>query len=84
MMTRMRPQPASPNSLRIEMNVNQIINMVMRIFVRKGVNWGINKGATMVAKRSPAKPGGVDQSTQARAIAKRARQAARITRRMGR
>jgi len=66
------------------MNLNQIMTMVMRLFVRKGVNWGINKGAAIVAKRNPAKPGGVDQSTAARDIAKRARQAAKITRRIGR
>lgn len=72
------------------MNVNQIINMVMRLFVQKGVNWGINKGAAMVAKRNPASQtgkggaGGASQSTQARDLAKRARQAAKITRRLGR
>jgi hypothetical protein len=69
------------------MNLNQIINMVLRVFVRKGVNWGINKGTRMVASRS--KPGtgpAVDhgQSAQARELAKRARKAAAITRRIGR
>lgn len=66
------------------MNVNQIVNMVMRIFVRKGVNWGINKGTGMLAKRTPAKPGGASHAASARDVAKRARQAAKITRRMGR
>lgn len=66
------------------MNLNQIVNMVMRIFVRKGVNWGINKGAQAVAKRSPVKPGGPTQAAHGRDIAKRARQAAKITRRLGR
>ena len=69
------------------MNVNQIINMVMRIFLRKGVNWGINKGTQMVSKRG--KPGAAapqanaHQSAQARDAAKRARKAAAVTRRIG-
>ncbi len=66
------------------MNLNQIINMILRIFVRKGVNMGITKGASYMARRSPGKPGGPDQSATARDLAKRARQAAKITRRMGR
>ena len=63
------------------MNLNQIVNMVVRIFVRKGVNWGINKGTAAIAKKT-AKPGQAPLDT--RALAKRARQAARITRRLGR
>jgi hypothetical protein len=66
------------------MNLNQIVNMVMRIFVRKGVNWGINKGVDAVAQRSPGKPVGPSQSAGVRDVAKRARQAAKITRRLGR
>ena len=67
------------------MNVNQIINMVMRIFLRKGVNWGINKGTQMVSKRG--KPGASvpqTQTNEARETAKRARKAAAVTRRIGR
>ncbi|MDR7125192.1 hypothetical protein [Pseudotabrizicola sp. 4114] len=70
------------------MNVNQIINMVMRIFMRKGVNWGINKGTQMMSKRGkPAAPTttvDAGHSTQAREAAKRARKAAAVTRRIGR
>ncbi|WP_103333398.1 hypothetical protein [Pseudotabrizicola formosa] len=70
------------------MNVNQIINMVMRIFVRKGVNWGITKGTKVVAKRgkpaAPVTPAQASQSTLARETAKRARKAAAVTRRIGR
>ncbi len=69
------------------MNLNQIVNMVMRIFVRKGVNWGINKGTDVVARRgkSPAQMTHADhvQAGQARDMVKRARKAARITRRIG-
>ncbi|WP_322573258.1 hypothetical protein [Pseudotabrizicola sp.] len=60
----------------------------MRIFLRKGVNWGINKGTQMVSKRG--KPGAAptqansSQSHEAREVAKRARKAAAITRRIGR
>ncbi|MFN7223690.1 MAG: hypothetical protein ACK4MS_06715 [Paracoccaceae bacterium] len=70
------------------MNLNQIVNMVMRIFVRKGVNWGINKGTDVVARRgkSPTQMTRADhiQAGQAREMVKRARKAARITRRIGR
>lgn len=67
------------------MNLNQIVNMVMRIFLRKGVNWGINKGTKMMSKgRKPAAPASVSHSAQARDAAKRARKAAAITRRIGR
>ena len=70
------------------MNLNQIVNMVMRMFVRKGLNWGINKGTRMVAKHSkPSASGPVAdhaQASQARETAKRARKAAAITRRVGR
>ena len=71
------------------MNLNQIVDMVVRIFVRKGVRWGINKGAGMLAKKgTPAGTAGAKGPAAGghdpRALAKRARQAARITRRMGR
>lgn len=70
------------------MNLNQIVNMVMRIFLRKGVNWGINKGTKMMSKgrkpAAPTTPASVSHSAQARDAAKRARKAAAITRRIGR
>lgn len=70
------------------MNLNQILNMVLRIFIRKGVNWGINKGVNMAARRgkSPAHmtPADHHQAAQTREMAKRARKAAQMTRRLGR
>lgn len=70
------------------MNVNQIINMVMRIFLRKGVNWGISKGTKMVSRSgkpaATATPALHSQTTVARETAKRARKAAAVTRRIGR
>ena len=66
------------------MNVNQIVNMILRIFARKGFSMGINKTTSYLARRSPAKPSTPVQSATARDLAKRARQAAKITRRMGR
>lgn len=66
------------------MNLNQILNMVTRLFVRKGVNWGVNKGTKAIAKRSAAKPVVTDHTNHARDVAKRARQAAKVTRRIGR
>jgi hypothetical protein len=81
------------------MTLNQIWNMVLRIFIRKGVNWGINKGmrhmpsagrkAAGAGTRQGTQPGGGSpadgaQAHQARELAKRARKAARLTRRTGR
>lgn len=70
------------------MDLNQLWKMVLRIFIRKGVNWGMNKGIDYVARRgkSPADmtPQDHAQANQARQMAKRARKAARITRRIGR
>jgi hypothetical protein len=70
------------------MNANQIINMVMRMLGRRLINGGINKGIDLAAGRGkPAAemtPEEHAQATQARQLAKRARQAARITRRLGR
>ncbi len=70
------------------MNLNQIVNMVTRIFIRKGVNWGIKKGTDAVVHRgkTPAAPTPAQdaQARQARDIAKRARKAAQLTRRIGR
>lgn len=70
------------------MDLNRFFDMVLRIFVRRGVNWGINRGADYMARRgkSPDKmsPADHSQARAARDIAKRARKAARITRRMGR
>ncbi|MDO5606514.1 MAG: hypothetical protein Q4G25_15270 [Paracoccus sp. (in: a-proteobacteria)] len=76
------------------MNLNQIINMVIRQLTRRAVNFGINKGMSTLAGRGKAAgPGtktaapdsGAAKAGQAdREMVKRARQSARITRRLGR
>jgi len=70
------------------MNLNQIVNMVMRTLMRKGINWGINKGTQVLSRRGMAAPPPTAadhaHSAQAREAAKRARKAAAITRRLGR
>ena len=70
------------------MNFNSIINMIVNIFVRKAVNTGINKGINYAAgKGKPDAQMTQMERTQAqkgREMAKRARKAASITRRLGR
>lgn len=70
------------------MTLNQLWNMVLRIFIRKGVNWGINKGMHHISRAGKGKsvdtPANQAQAHQARELAKRARKAARLTRRIGR
>lgn len=70
------------------MDLNRLLNMVLRIFIRKGVNWGVNKGIDYAARRgkSPGQMSARDHASakQVRDLAKRARKAARITRRLGR
>lgn len=63
------------------MNLNQLINMVIKIVTRRAVNFGIDKGAQMMARRG-GETASPEQQKQARAMAKRARHAAKITRRM--
>lgn len=68
------------------MDFTRLINTLTRMFTRKAVNFGIRKGTDMMAGKG--KPGASAahkaQSQTARETAKRARQAARITRRLGR
>jgi hypothetical protein len=70
------------------MNTNQIFNLFMRFFGRKLMNQGISKGVQMAAgKGKPAHEMTAAERKQAqvgREAIKRARQAARITRRLGR
>lgn len=78
-------------------NLNTVINMFIRLVMRRTMNAGINKGIEMAGRRgkSPtngtagAKTAGAKLSPEERAqartsrdAAKRARQAAAITRRM--
>lgn len=60
--------------------INILINQVVRRFVNIGVKKGINHFA---AKGKPVQPG-QPHTNAARETAKRARQAAKITRRLGR
>ncbi len=70
------------------MTLDRLINMVVNVVMRRLINLGINKGIGMFSKRG--KPSGPVVSTEAkhrqeaRETAKRARQAAKITRRLGR
>ncbi|MDT8855832.1 hypothetical protein RNZ50_12555 [Paracoccaceae bacterium Fryx2] len=73
------------------MDFSRIISMITNIFVRKAVNIGIRKGVDLVSRGKTAPKPGVKltsaealQANKARETAKRARQAARITRRLGR
>jgi hypothetical protein len=67
------------------MNLNRIINMLTRMVTRRAMNWGVNKGIDRIAK-SGTKPAHVSakQAKDMRTAVKRARQAARLTRRIGR
>lgn len=70
------------------MNLNQIVNMVIKTVTRRLVNWGVNKGMDLAARRGTggtavgATPAQAKQDNAAREAAKRARQAAKITRRL--
>jgi hypothetical protein len=66
------------------MDLNRLLQTVVRMFLRKGVNWGIKTATTRASRKPGTPPAGADQSRAARDLAKRARQAARITRRLGR
>ncbi|SFR44315.1 hypothetical protein [Litoreibacter janthinus] len=65
--------------------MNQIINMVTRMVMRRLVNMGINKGIDVAAKRGQ---GGKELTSEQRQAAgknaKRAKQAVRMSRRIGR
>jgi hypothetical protein len=64
------------------MDFGRIVNMILNTLLRRAVNTGINKGIKhMSAKGAPK---GAAPHSNAREITKRARQAARITRKMGR
>lgn len=65
--------------------MNQIINLVTRMMMRRLVNMGINKGIDVAAKRGQ---GGEELTPEQRQAAgkqsKRAKQAVRMSRRIGR
>ncbi len=71
------------------MNVNQIINLVMRLFLRKAISKGIDKGFDMAARRrKPGQPRDSEaerlEKQNGQESAKRAKQAMRVGRRIGR
>ena len=71
------------------MNANQLINMVMRLFLRKFITKGIDKGFDMASRRrGSGDPADAEadgrQKAQGQDMAKRARQAMRVGRRVGR
>ena len=70
------------------MDFGRILNMILNRFFRRAVNTGITKGVDYAARRgnpaSQTTPADHKQAAQGRELAKRARQAARITRRLGR
>lgn len=67
------------------MNLNRIISTLTRLVGRRAMAWGLDKGIGRIAK-SGTKPAAVSarQAKDIRAGVKRARQAARLTRRSGR
>lgn len=68
------------------MNVNQLINMIIRIVTRRLMNKGVYAGIDLAARRGKAKedmtPEEREEARKAREIAKRGRQATRIGRRL--
>lgn len=76
------------------MNLNQIVSMIMNTLMRKAVNKGVNAGMGYLSKgkkpastaaKTPVSDGKTAaQAKASRDMAKRARQAAQVTRRLGR
>ncbi|HQU68284.1 MAG TPA: hypothetical protein PLI43_08785 [Albidovulum sp.] len=70
------------------MNLNRFLNMVVNIVTRRAINAGINKGIEMFSRRRTPEPPPLSAEEklrqEARATARRARQAAKLTRRIGR
>lgn len=70
------------------MNLNRILNIVANVIVRRLVNLGIDRGLGWLRRRggtgAATPPGAKPPAGDARALVKRARQAARIARRLGR
>lgn len=68
------------------MDMNRIVQMVINLFIRKVVNKGVDMGIDYASRRGkPAAemtPEDHAQAQSAKAMAKRAKQAARLTRRL--
>mgnify|MGYP003626825862 CR=1 FL=1 len=65
------------------MNPNAIINMIMRLFLRRGMNAGINYMANRGRNPKDMTPEERQNAKAGRENARRAQQAMRVTRRMG-
>ncbi len=65
------------------MNPNAIINMIIRLFMRRGMNAGINYMANRGRDPKDMTPEERQNAKAGRENAKRAQQAMRVTRRMG-
>lgn len=70
------------------MKLDRFLTLVVNIVTRRVINAGINKGIAMFRRRSRPEPPLVSADErhrqEARAAARRARQAAKLTRRIGR
>lgn len=65
------------------MNANSLINMLIRMFMRRGMNAGINRMANRGRDPKDMTPEERQNAKAARQNTKRAQQAMRVTRRMG-
>ena len=76
------------------MNANQLVNMFFRIVARKFMNRGIDAGINAYSRRgkknagagteAPLSPEEKQRAQEARKMAQKARQGAKLVRRMGR
>ncbi len=65
------------------MNANQLINMVIRMVLRRGVNMGIDYAARRGKDARTLTPEEKAQAKAGKDMASKARQGAKLTRRMG-
>lgn len=66
------------------MNMNRMIGMVLRMVLRPLISRGINKGISRMGGKGASGSTPPGANARSREVAKRARQAAKITRRIGR
>lgn len=66
------------------MNMNRMIAMLVRMFLRPLISRGINKGISRMGGKGASGTTVPGANARSREVAKRARQAAKITRRIGR
>jgi hypothetical protein len=65
------------------MDFGRIIQMIINQLLRRAVNGGVNAAIRQVSRRAgPKDPDGQNQDRAAQETAKRARQAAKLTRRL--